>query len=121
VVFVARFSPPDLESARHARVDTALERKCPKLAAARREFGAISVLILESDDIALANRHTVSATVIDAIERRQDAPAIILLVETDRGLEWQLWIVKDGDSKYPEIKDPGPFRVTVESDPDDGA
>ena len=71
VILGARFSPADVESARRARVDTALERKCPKLAEAKREFGATSVLILESDDIALANRHTVSATVIEAIRSRE--------------------------------------------------
>ena len=102
-VFVARFSPPDLEKARRTRVDTALERKCPKLAVAKQTFGAVSVLVLESDDIALANRHGISQTVVDAIQARPDVPDMILLAETDRGLRWQLWLVKDGNHIYPQL------------------
>lgn len=116
VVFVARFSPPTLEKARRARIETALERKCPKLAAAKRAHRATSVLILESDDVALANRHAVSASVIEEVERRQDEPDIILLVETDRGLAWQLWIVKESRSKYPNIEEPGPFEVRFKAE-----
>jgi hypothetical protein len=111
VVFAARFSPPDVESARKVRVDTAFARKCPKLAEAKREFAATSVLTLESDDIALANRHSVNATVMEAIRSREDVPDIILLVETDRGLAWQLWVVKEGDRMYPDLEDVGPFGV----------
>lgn len=110
-IFVARFSPAERDHQRRARINTAVERKCPKLAEAKREFGATSVLILESNDIALANRHVISATVIEAIQSRPDVPDIILHVQTDRGLAWQLWVLKDDERIYPEVEDAGPHDV----------
>ena len=115
VVLVARFSPPALDGARRARVDTALERKCSKLAKAKDVYDATSALILASDDIAPANLHVVSKTVIAAIRARVDIPDMILLVETDRGLAWQLWIVKEGNNAYPAIEVPGPFEVPLDN------
>ena len=75
-----------------------------------------SILILESDDIALANRHVVSQTVNASISARADVPDLILLVETDRGLAWQLWVVKDGNAMYPAVDEPGPFEVAIPDD-----
>lgn len=108
-VFVSRFSPPDVEKARRTRVETALQKKCGKLGTAKQAFAATSILVLESDDIALANRNEVSRTVVDAIKARDHVPDMILLVETDRGLEWLLWVVKDGDAIYPALERSGPF------------
>jgi hypothetical protein len=47
----------------------------------------VRALILESDDIALANRHAVSGIIIDAIRGREDVPDMILLVEWIEGWE----------------------------------
>jgi hypothetical protein len=103
--------PPDIEEARRARIRTALARKCPKLAKAKREHGALSALLLESDDIALANRHVISEAVVEELKTRADQPDFVFLVETDRGLAWELWIVKEGARQYPTIDNPGPFHV----------
>ena len=54
-VFVRRFSARVGRSAPRASRNGP-ERKCPKLAEAKRSYGAISVRIFESNDIALANR-----------------------------------------------------------------
>jgi hypothetical protein len=51
--------------------------------------------------------------VVDAIRARADVPDMILLVETDRGLEWLLWVVKNGDRLYPGIEKPGPFSMSL--------
>ena len=48
------------DSLQRDRIRTALDRKCPKLLQAS-EGGRVSVLILESDDIALASRRTVAS------------------------------------------------------------
>ena len=53
-LFIGEFSPEKLEELRRQRVRLALDAKCPKLLAAKGE-SRISVLVLESDDIALAN------------------------------------------------------------------
>ena len=111
VVFVMRFTPPEIEDARRSRIRTALARKCPKLAAAKQHNEALSVLLLESDDIALANRHVISEAVVGELEVRSDGPDFVFLVETDRGLAWQLWVVKDGGRQYPAIEEPGPFEI----------
>jgi hypothetical protein len=103
--------PLNIEESRRSRIGTALARKCPKLAKAKHERGALSVLLLESDDIALANRHVVSEAVVEELEARTDQPDFVLLVETDRGLAWELWIVKEGDREYPTIDVPGPFQI----------
>ena len=110
-VFAARFSPADLETERRTRIRVAVARKCPKLLEAKQQHGATSVLILESDDIALANRHVTSEAIIDALRDRTDIPDVVLLVETDRGVQWELWLVKDGHIMYPAIEEPGPYTI----------
>ena len=116
VVFVMRFMPPEIEESRRSRIRTALARKCPKLAEAKQQHDPLSVLLLESDDIALANRHVISEAVVGELAARTDRPDFVFLVETDRGLAWLLWIVKDGDEQYPAIEEPGPFEVDHQID-----
>lgn len=110
-VLASRFWPSELETARRARIATALARKCPKLQEAKIEHNATSVLICESDDVALANRHDVSEAIMAGLSARSDIPDVVILVETDRGLEWVLWVVKHGPVAYPEIEDPGPYSM----------
>jgi hypothetical protein len=111
VVFAMRFKPPNIEESRRSRIRTALTRKCPKLARAKQQHDALSVLLLESDDIALANRHVISEAVVLELKDRPDRPDFVFLVETDRGLAWQLWIVKDETREYPAIEASGPFGI----------
>jgi hypothetical protein len=102
---------PDIEGSGRTRIRTALARKCPKLAQAKSQHGALSVLVLESDDIALANRHVISEAVVEELKARTDQPGFVFLIETDRGLAWELWILKDGELQYPGLGDAGAFRV----------
>jgi hypothetical protein len=111
LLYIARFSPADGDDARRQRIRTALDRKCPKLFQAKMAEDALSVLILESDDIALANRHVISEAVVAEIQQRPDTPDVILLVETDRGLGWLFWVIKEGERQYPELDNPGPYSA----------
>jgi len=89
------FVPDDLEGRRRYRIRSALESKLPKLSAATLE-GATSILVLESDDIALASAWSISYAFAAEMERLQDAvPDSVWLVEADSE-PWQLWELKRG-------------------------
>lgn len=79
---------------RRERVQEALARKCPKLSVAKTDE-AVSVLILESDDGALANRVTVSQAVIAELAERNDSPDIVIWVRTSTR-PWRAVFIKDG-------------------------
>jgi len=120
-ILIKRFAPDDLETKRRERINTALQKKLPKLAAARREFNATeSVLVVESDDIALANSSAIADGLRTALQHHQEPPDTIYLVETDRGLAWQLWVMKANGQVFPEIAaDHGPFDLTTTEDVSD--
>lgn len=87
------FVPGDLEGRRRLRIRQALEAKLPKLGSMSRA-GATSILVLESDDIALANAWSVASAFVAELERLQDAiPDRVWLVGTD-GEPWDLWELK---------------------------
>ena len=93
-----RFTPPDLEKQRRQRIETALAKKLPKLAAAKIEHHATeSVLVLESDDIALANRDAIGECLREVLRDRADVPDTIYLAETDSGLGCYISVLKKGD------------------------
>lgn len=97
---IFRFSPPDSENLRLERMRVALERKCPKLQA-EKENGRTTVLVLESDDIALANRAVIGDAIAQALQERKDKPDYIFLVETEVE-PWTIWLMKDRDLIYPD-------------------
>lgn len=110
-LFIMRFSPTDLEEQRKSRIREAFGRKCPKLQRARGKTRR-SLLVLESDDIALANAHVVGEAVIEELKFRQDdIPDDVYLIETDIEDHWILWVLKEGEVEYPNINDDGPHRV----------
>ncbi len=112
VLFVMRYRPANLDEQRLTAVSASLDRKCPKLAAARAEFEAHSVLVLESDDIAIASRNVINSAVQLALEGRPttDYPDVVLLVETDCGLQWELSVLRDRQRLVRTPND-GPFRL----------
>ena len=108
-----RFTPPgDQESARRQRINTALAKKLPKLGAAKAEYNAESVLVLESDDIALANAFVIRDAVRLELEQYPDAPDTIYFVETDRGLAWQLWVIREAGRENSD-EDYLPFEMSA--------
>ena len=96
-----RYAPEDnvLETAREARLRQALDDKCPKLQQCR-EQGARTVLVLESDDIALTNHVVVGHALASALKERTDVPDEIYFVET--GCEpWSVHAMKQDDECWP--------------------
>jgi len=104
--FIARFAPEDLKILRRKRIKFALENKCPKLHDAKKNDSKIrSVLILESNDIALSNYPDIGKALVEAIsEFAYHKPDEIYLVE--HGF---IWILKDGGTVFPHVQQPGPY------------
>jgi hypothetical protein len=91
----------DLESDRVARVHEAYRRKCPKLAAWRRDQGARTVLILEENDIQLTNAQVVADAVLEVEKARTDSPDEVYLVSTAIDNPWWIWAIRvDGRDYY---------------------
>jgi hypothetical protein len=111
-LLIERFTPNDLEVLRRGRIRIALDKKLPKLADAKRRYAAESILVLESDDIALASFAAIGERLRDELLSRADQPDTIYLVETDRGLSWNLWILKSADLVFPDVPDSGPFCLS---------
>jgi hypothetical protein len=79
----ARYAPDDeeLKACRAERLREALRRKCPKLQCCKKD-GARTVLVLESDDIALTSHVLVGECLAALMPERTDLPDEIWLVET---------------------------------------
>ena len=84
-----RIAPEDGEPLRTSRVRKALDDKREKLQKCKRE-GAQTILVLESDDIALSNHVVIGEAVLNALEGHSDTADEIYLVET----EMDPWIVR---------------------------
>lgn len=105
-VFVFRSVPEDLEEMRSERVNNALEAKCPKLADARADASE-SILVLQSNDLALGNYSDIAAAVMAGLTDRTDTPDVVCLVETDAGIT--VWLIKERDALFPDLPSPGPL------------
>lgn len=110
---IARSVPENLEEQRTARIGRALEDKCPKLLTARGE-NRISVLVLESNDLALADYAHIARAVISECRRRHDIPDEILLVHTDLD-PWEVWILREDTRWGPDHIHSGPYWVDAKS------
>ena len=84
------------EHLRSVRLRKALSDKCPKLARCKAE-GARTVLVLESDDIALTNQLFVRMRLAELLDEQPDAPDEIYLVETETR-SWAVYSTKVGDA-----------------------
>jgi len=105
-VLAFRSIPDDLEDRRRERIAAALEKKLPKLADAagsRRR----SLLVLESDDLALGNYVDIAEATISEISKRTDSPDVVCLVETELGAD--VWLIKEFGAAFPDIQSPGPL------------
>lgn len=91
----------DRRDQRRAAIARSLGNKCPKLAAAHDE-GCISVLVLESDDVTLANRVAVAEAVVAELASRTDTPDIVVWARTSTH-PWKSALLKDGDAVYPDV------------------
>ncbi len=80
-LFILQNLTGDRQSLLRDQIREALSRKCPKLLGAQRE-GRASILILESDDIALANRVAIAEAAVAALAVRTDAPDMVIWART---------------------------------------
>ena len=103
----------DRQSLRRERIAKALARKSPKLLAARDD-GCISVLILESDDVALANRFVIAEATVAELTTRDDVPDIIIWARTSTE-PWKGSFIKDGSELYPDISSARLFELNYRS------
>jgi hypothetical protein len=110
--YIARFAPNELEKKRRERIQVALNNKCPKLKAAKTQHNSRSVLILESNDIALANQFLIASAFVDEVKKRlDDIPDEAYLVETDIPNQWSIWILKEDANYFPDITGYGPYYI----------
>ncbi len=89
-----------MEAQRSARLQRALEHKCPKLQRCK-EDGARTVLILEDSDLFLSNYALIGDGLAGLLEGRPDLPDEVYLVETalDR---WVVRLMKYDEINLPE-------------------
>jgi hypothetical protein len=105
-VLAFRSIPDDLKDRRRERIATALKRKPPKLADAAGPKGR-SLLVLESDDLALGNYVDIAEATIAELSHRKDSPDVVCLVETELGADVRL--IKEFSAAFPGVASPGPL------------
>lgn len=108
--WIALNAPEYLREQRRQRIRKALDDKCPKLCKARGNK-RISILLLESDDIFLANCCDTSEALADELKGRNDAPDEVYLVETEIEKQWVVWILKEATKLFRDIENPGPYYL----------
>ena len=96
--------PDGLEDRRRRRLDRAFSKKCPKLQQCK-EDGARTVLVLESDDIALTSFDLIGNQLSAVLAERRDVPDDIFLVQTDTD-PWWVWLMKQDDDHWPAVRMP---------------
>lgn len=107
------FVPEKINERRRERIKIALEDKCPKLKFAKINADAKSILVFESNDIALGNYVDIATAVIEEISKRSDdIPDEIYLVETEID-PWVIWVLKEGQIQFPNVINPGPRYVKI--------
>lgn len=88
-LFLARFVGEDVENQRRIRIQTALDKKLPKLTECRAD-GDVTVLILEYADIALTNQVLV-AQALEAELVGRDCPDHIFIADTTNDDTWHFF------------------------------
>ena len=107
----ARVAPENMEPSRTTRLRKALEDKRRKLRMCKGQ-GAQTILVLETDDIALSNHVIIGEALLKALEGYTDAADEIYLVET----QLEPWIVrrmKHGVSAVPKMHVDGRYEDAV--------
>jgi hypothetical protein len=110
-----RGDPNPSDDRRVERIRRALDEKLPKLRAAAEAFALKSILILESNDIALTSVFNVAQAFKQVVSGRADLPGLVFLVETD-SVPLHGWLLKDGDRLLPHV--PHFEDTCAASDPD---
>lgn len=100
----------DLDQLRKERISEAIERKCPKLAAWKRDENAKTVLVLECNDVQLSNPDVIASTFVPLAKERADRPDETYLVITCVE-KWHLWPILIGDKTYDDLVAKGDVQI----------
>lgn len=107
---IQRFVPEDLEEKRRERIRIALDAKCKKLAASKGE-NRKSILVLESNDIALANAVDIGKALTLELQRADlQIPDEIYSIGTETP-HWVIWVLKFENQLFPEVQKAGPYFI----------
>lgn len=99
--FEIRHTVDDVEKRRANRMQAAIDKKFPKLAAWKTDDGAKTVLVLEQNDIQLTNVINVTDTYLPLAMARTDRPDETYLVASCMGPPtWWMWPILIGDRSY---------------------
>lgn len=108
---LVRSSPKDLEELRKKRIRAAFDAKCPKLSEAKGR-DRVSVLVLESNDLALANSAVIGEAAAEELSlRNEEVPDEVYLVETELEQQWVVWVLKEGALQFPHVPGDGPHYI----------
>ena len=97
----ARVAPENMEPSRTSRLRKALDDKRGKLQECKRQ-DARTILVMESDDIALSNHVVTGEALLNALEGRMDTADEIYLVETLAD-PWIVRTLKRNNECWPKI------------------
>lgn len=90
----------DGDKRRAERIRRALDAKVPKLLDDAAASDSESVLVLESNDIALSNVFEVAAAFQAACKGFLRLPDLVFLAETDAAIP-HVWVLKDSEQMLP--------------------
>jgi hypothetical protein len=105
--FQIRHTVDDIEKLRADRMQAAIDKKFPKLAAWKKDEGARSILVLEQNDIQLTNPSIVADNYVPLAMARGDRPDETYLVATCLGPKWWIWPILIDDRSYFDIAQSG--------------
>lgn len=111
--WIREYAPDDLEGKRRKRINEALADKCPKLWKAKGDKRT-SILLLELDDISLGSHLSIGEALMDELPLRKDPPDEIYFAGTELE-QWEVWVLKEGNCIFRNIKEPGPYYLDTKS------
>jgi hypothetical protein len=98
--FQIRHTVNDIAKLRTDRMQAAVDKKFPKLAAWKAHDKARTILVLEQNDIQLTNPSIVADTYLPLATARADRPDETYLVATCMSPNWWMWPILIGDRSY---------------------
>jgi hypothetical protein len=101
--FQIRHGVENLEKQRTDRMQAAIDKKFPKLAAWKASDAAKTVLVLEQNDIQLTNASIVADTYVPLAKARSDRPDETYLVASCTSPNWWMWPILIGDRSYSDL------------------
>ena len=110
-LFIIQNLSGDRKDLQRDRIRAALAHKCPKLLQASEE-GRVSILVLESNDIALTNWRAIANATLAELSTRSDTPDIVIWARTSSN-PWKAWFLKDGDKTHPNVSSAGPHVLDL--------